>query len=60
MAGLLVAAAALRAGAGVVTVLVPDAIQPTVAGALREAMVRPLSSQRPIPGPSTTQRARSA
>ena len=43
----LVAAAALRAGAGVVTVLVPDAIQPTVAGALREAMVRPLSSQRP-------------
>jgi NAD(P)H-hydrate epimerase len=43
----LVAAAALRAGAGVVTVLVPDEIQPTVASVLREAMVRPLSSQRP-------------
>ena len=43
----LVAAAALRAGAGVVTVLVPDAIQPTVAGELREAMVRPLPSNRP-------------
>jgi NAD(P)H-hydrate epimerase len=43
----LVAAAALRAGAGVVTVLVPEEIQPTVASALREAMVRPLSSQRP-------------
>lgn len=43
----LVAAAALRAGAGVVTALVPEAIQPTVAGALREAMVRPLPSHRP-------------
>jgi len=43
----LVAAAALRAGAGVVTVLVPEAIQLTVAGELREAMVRPLPSNRP-------------
>jgi NAD(P)H-hydrate epimerase len=43
----LVAAAALRAGAGVVTVLVPEAVQPTVAGALREAMVRPLPRTRP-------------
>ncbi|MGI9187231.1 MAG: NAD(P)H-hydrate dehydratase [Gaiellales bacterium] len=43
----LVAAAALRAGAGVVTALVPEAVQPTVAGALREAMVRPLPSNRP-------------
>jgi ADP-dependent NAD(P)H-hydrate dehydratase / NAD(P)H-hydrate epimerase len=42
----LVAGAALRAGAGVVTVLVPEAIQPTVAGSLREAMVRPLASSR--------------
>lgn len=43
----LVAAAALRAGAGVVTALVPEAVQPTVAGELREAMVRPLPSHRP-------------
>ena len=42
----LVAEAAMRAGAGVVTVLVPEAIQPTVAGSLREAMVRPLASSR--------------
>jgi len=42
----LVAEAALRAGAGVVTVLVPEAIQPTVAGNVREAMVRPLASAR--------------
>ena len=42
----LVAGAALRAGAGVVTVLVPESIQPTVAGSLREAMVRPLASSR--------------
>ena len=42
----LVAEAALRAGAGVVTVLVPEAIQPTVAGNVREAMVRPLVSAR--------------
>ena len=42
----LVAGAALRAGAGVVTVLVPESIQPTVAGTLREAMVRPLASSR--------------
>lgn len=43
----LVAAAALRAGAGVVTVLVPAAVQPTVAGQLREAMVRPLPANGP-------------
>jgi NAD(P)H-hydrate epimerase len=43
----LVSAAALRAGAGVVTALVPEAIQPTVAGELREAMIRPLPSNRP-------------
>lgn len=43
----LVAGAALRAGAGVVTVLVPEAVQPTVAVALREAMVRPLPANRP-------------
>ena len=42
----LVAEAALRAGAGVVTVLVPEAIQTTVAGNIREAMVRPLASAR--------------
>jgi len=44
MAGapLLAAEAALRAGAGVVTVLVPDAVHATAAGWLREAMVRPL------------------
>jgi hydroxyethylthiazole kinase-like uncharacterized protein yjeF len=44
MAGapVLAAEAALRAGAGVTTVLVPDAVQPTAAGWLREAMVRPL------------------
>jgi hydroxyethylthiazole kinase-like uncharacterized protein yjeF len=42
----LVAEAAMRAGAGVVTVLVPEAIQPTVAGSLREAMVRPLALSR--------------
>lgn len=42
----LVAEAALRAGAGVVTVLVPEAIQATVAGSVREAMVRPLASAR--------------
>ena len=43
----LVAAAALRSGAGVVTVLVPAAVQPTVAGQLREAMVRALPSNGP-------------
>lgn len=43
----LVAAAALRTGAGVVTALVPEAVQPTVAGTLREGMIRPLPSQRP-------------
>ncbi|MGI9116404.1 MAG: NAD(P)H-hydrate dehydratase, partial [Gaiellales bacterium] len=43
----LVAASALRSGAGVVTALVPEAVQPTVAASLREAMVRPLASQRP-------------
>jgi NAD(P)H-hydrate epimerase len=43
----LVAAAALHAGAGVVTALVPEVVQPTVAGALREAMIRPLPSHRP-------------
>ncbi len=42
----LVAAAALRAGAGVVTALVPEAVQTTVAGMVREAMVRPLPAQR--------------
>ena len=42
----LVAAAGLRAGAGVVTVLVPEAIQATVAGSIREAMVLPLVSAR--------------
>lgn len=41
-APLLAAEAALRAGAGVVTVLVPDAVQPAASGLLREAMVRPL------------------
>jgi NAD(P)H-hydrate epimerase len=41
-APLLAAEAALRAGAGVVTVLVPDAVQATASGLLREAMVRPL------------------
>ena len=43
----LVAAAALRSGAGVVTALVPESVQPAVAGQLREAMVHPLPSQRP-------------
>lgn len=42
----LVAESALRAGAGVVAVLVPEAIQATVAGSVREAMVRPLVSSR--------------